>query len=109
MNSQHAMVVRTDARAMGAITALGAPMRQAPRFTDYRTNSRAGECISYFGTTGMSDDELTTARDKAVLFKSVRAERRSTRRASNADAAKRSSVDISLMAKMGTIHASNDI
>lgn len=44
----HAMVVRADARAIGAITALGAPMRRKPNTTDYRTGNRAGECISYF-------------------------------------------------------------
>lgn len=84
------MVVRADARSFGAITALGAGLGHvAPRMTDYRTGNRAGECISYQGTLGMSPEHLTTARDKAVLFKSARAEKRATRRSSNADAPKR--------------------
>lgn len=100
----HAMVIRADARAMGAVTALSTTNRRKPSMVDYRTGNRAGECISYHSKLGMDADDLTTARDKAVLFKSVRAERKATRRSSNADAPKRSAVDIGLMRQMGSIH-----
>lgn len=60
--SNHAMVVRADARALGAITALGAPMRRKPNTSDYRTGNRAGECISYFKAD----------RSDAVIFRAER-------------------------------------
>jgi hypothetical protein len=60
--SNHAMVVRSDARAMGAITALSAPMRRKPNMSDYRTGNRAGECISYFKAD----------RSDAVIFRAER-------------------------------------
>ena len=76
-DDKHAMVIRADARAMGAVTALNTTNRRKPR-----TYVSASECISYY----MPD------KSDAVLFKSARAERRATsRRSSSANAPKRMS------------------
>jgi hypothetical protein len=69
------MVIRADARAMGAVTALNTTNRRKPR-----TYVSASECISYH----LAD------KSDAVIFRSARAERRATtKRSSSANVPKR--------------------
>ena len=91
----HKMMVRADARALGAITALGAPMRSKPRTTDCRTGSRAGECVSYFLD---ADGNVVNAK----VFTASRTRKPNRRR--TVIVADRRTTDIALMQKMGTIH-----
>jgi hypothetical protein len=88
----HKMVIRADARAIGAITALGAPMRRKSNMSDYRTGNRAGECVSYF----KSD------KSDATIFKATRTRKPNRRRIVVTES--RASLDIALMQNMGTIH-----
>jgi hypothetical protein len=92
------MVIRADARAIGAITALGAPMRRKPNTSDYRTGNRASDCISY-----RLDNDGNMV--NATIFRATRT-RKPNRRS---DVVAPTTSDIDLMAKMGTIHAQNDI
>jgi hypothetical protein len=91
----HAMVVRADARAMGAVTALSTTNRRKPR-----TYVRASECISY----------MLTDKSDAIIFKSARAERRATTtRSSSANAPKRTTPDMhkALLLELATIGDQN--
>jgi hypothetical protein len=88
----HAMVIRADAKAMGAVTALSTTNRRKPR-----TSAPASECISYF-----AEDKSDARIFRATRSTSVRKPNR--RRVIIAQ-----HNDIALMAKMGTIHAPNDI
>lgn len=90
--SDHKMVIRADARAIGAITALGAPMRRKANTSDYRTGNRAGECISYF----KSD------KSDATVFKPTRTRKPNRRRIVVAETRKQ--LDIALMSHMGSNH-----
>lgn len=94
--SDHKMVIRADARAIGAITALGAPMRSKPRMSDYRTGNRAGECISYYKD---ADGNIINAK----VFTPSRT-RKPNRRHNIVVTETRATVDRSLMARMGSNH-----
>lgn len=89
----HSMVIRADARALGAITALGAPQRVKPRT---RTVALS-ECISYNPRNGQNIDAAT------VFTPTRKRNTRSKVRTINADL-RRSIIDRALMADMGTIH-----
>lgn len=91
--NDHKMVIRADARAIGAITALGAPMRRKSAMSDYRTGNRAGECISYYAAD----------KSDAVIFKPQRT-RKPNRRRNIVVTETRATVDRSLMARMGSNH-----
>jgi hypothetical protein len=92
MQQDHAMVIRADAKAMGAVTALSFTHRRKPR-----TSAPASECISYF------NEDKSDAR----IFRATRAtvNRKPNRRRMIVAQAN----DISLMAKMGTIHNPNEL
>jgi hypothetical protein len=74
MRNDHKMVIRADARAMGAVTALSTTYRRKPR-----TYTSASTCISYHNAD----------KSDAVIFRSARAERRATTKVASATAPKR--------------------
>lgn len=95
--SDYGMVIAADARAMGAVNAInrGKRFMQKPRTSDYRTGSRAGECISYFNAD----------KSDATIFRASRTRKPNRRR--TVVIAQHN--DIALMAKMGTIHNPNEL
>lgn len=93
-NTRHAMVIRADARAMGAITAISTRKRTLGA----RTRTVAlSECISYNPSNGQSIDSAT------VFTPTRKRNTRSKVRTINADL-RRAAIDRALMADMGTIH-----
>jgi hypothetical protein len=94
----HAMVIQSDARAMGATTALrrGKRYGQKPSMSDYRTGSRASDCVSY----RLDDDGNKVG---AHIFAPTRTRKPNRDRVTRVIIAQTN--DISLMAKMGTIHS----
>jgi hypothetical protein len=101
----HAIVIKADAKAFGAVTALSVGRYsdrwkgsdKDKRIFDGKPFNGTSECISYF-----AEDKSDARIFRATRSTSVRKPNR--RRVIIAQ-----HNDIALMAKMGTIHASNDI
>jgi len=87
-----AMVIRADARAMGAVTALGAPMRRKPTT---RTIALT-DCISYNPRNGETVDDGEVF--KPIRKRGPRKYVRSTSNAAKRDAARE------LLMSLPTIH-----
>jgi hypothetical protein len=93
------MMIRADARAMGAVTALTVGGRRKPRTRTLALTP----CVSYNPRNGQTIDD-------AVVFAPVRSTpARRYKRTKPTGAQLRAAVDIALMARMGTIHDTDDM
>ena len=91
MQNDHKIVIRADARAMGAVTALSGKV--APRWKSSKT--RSGECVSIFPDGTRVPFKVTRTRDNSALNRHIA--RRNTIQT-------RAAIDIAIMQNMPTIH-----
>jgi hypothetical protein len=101
MQNNHAIVVRSDARAMSAVTALDT--RVSARWLPSKADKRTFDHKPFTGTSNCISYKLDDAGNKvdAKVFRTVGTRTRKPNRRSSVNIV---SNDYALMAKMGTIH-----